>query len=110
MAKIPTQWSGNPSAEADLLPYSSEDVDYSDADVTYSSVVSDDESASERVPTEWAARDREPALWLANAAADDNEYTYDSALLYDSASRTYDGVTTGENHLSEREPTEWVAA
>jgi hypothetical protein len=53
MAKTPTEWSGNPSAEASLKTYNSATTTYNSSTVTYSSIVTGDQADTEKVPTEW---------------------------------------------------------
>jgi hypothetical protein len=55
MTKTPTQWSGNPSAEADEYPYNSATYTYNSTTQNYSGVVEGDMADSEKTPTEWEA-------------------------------------------------------
>lgn len=110
MVKVPTEWSGNPSAEANLLTYNSATTTYNASTVTYSSIVVGDQSDSEKVVTGWTKPDIEATDWAENISYDDNQYAYDSTAVYDSATRTYDGVTTGESEISTKEPVAWSEA
>ena len=51
--KTPTNWSSNPSAEANLITYNSATTTYNSTTVTYSSIVVGDQADSEKVPADW---------------------------------------------------------
>lgn len=51
--KTPTQWSGNPSADANERVYDSAYVVYDSAVLTYDGIVSGDQADTEKVPTAW---------------------------------------------------------
>ena len=110
MAKTPLDWSENPSAEANLVTYNSASTRYNSTTVTYSSIVIGDQGQNEKVPSSWAIVPKTADEWAFNPDYDDNEWSYDGASAYDSASRTYDGVTTGENSLNTAEPVLWSEA
>lgn len=54
MAKTPTEWSGNPSAEANEYTYNSATFAYNSTTQNYSGVVDSDLADSEKSPTEWS--------------------------------------------------------
>lgn len=54
MAKTPTEWTGNASAEANERVYDSASVDYDSASLNYDGVVDNDLADTEKTPTEWA--------------------------------------------------------
>lgn len=55
MAKVPTNWSGNISAEANLITYDSATTTYDSATQTYDSIVAGDVADSDKVATVWTA-------------------------------------------------------
>ena len=109
MVKVATDWSGNPSAEANQFTYNNSAVAYNSTARTFSGVVPADMSADEKIPASWANVAKDLSEWAYNPDFDNNEYPYDSAALYDSAA-TYDGVTSGESPISTREATVWLVA
>lgn len=54
MAKVPTSWNSNPSAEANRKTYDSSVTTYNSVTVTYSSIVSGDQADTEKIPTQWS--------------------------------------------------------
>lgn len=52
--KTPTQWSKNPSAEANEYPYDSATYTYNSSTQNYDGVVDGDMADSEKTPTEWS--------------------------------------------------------
>lgn len=53
MAKTPTAWSSNPSAEANEYAYDSATDLYDSSTRNYDGVVDTDMADTEKVPTEW---------------------------------------------------------
>lgn len=53
MTKVPTAWSGNPSAEANEYAYDSATDPYDSSTLNYDGVVDADMADTERTPTDW---------------------------------------------------------
>jgi hypothetical protein len=51
--KVPTSWSGNPSAEASEYTYNSATYTYNSSTQNYSGVVDGDQADTEKTPTVW---------------------------------------------------------
>lgn len=54
MAKIPTAWSGNPSAEVNEYVYDSASLAYDSTTQNYDGVVDTDLADTEKIPTAWS--------------------------------------------------------
>lgn len=54
MAAVPTEWSSNPSAEAQQRTYDSATEEYDSSTFTYDGVVADDLADNEMQPTVWS--------------------------------------------------------
>jgi hypothetical protein len=109
MPKTATNWSSNPAKEIPLVAYSGSTVTFNSLVTKYSAVNVTLDTYG-KLPSSWAATAKNPVDWDYNPDYDNNEWPYDSVLLYDSATRTYDGVTTGESPISQKNPTSWSAS
>lgn len=54
VSKTQSDWSGNPSAEANLLTYDTFAAAYDTASATYDNIVSGDQADTEKVPAVWS--------------------------------------------------------
>jgi hypothetical protein len=107
MAKNATSWSSNIARNTPVIEYSDVDVTYNDPLVAYSGIDVTEPDIDKNL-TAWDKTDKTSSAWSANPASETNLYAYDSgSLVYDSATRTYDGIVTGESFISGRIPTEW---
>lgn len=102
--KSPTEWSENPSAEANVYPYSSEMFEYNSTSQNYNGVVDNNLSDRGREPSLWDRVEKQPTAWLSDTSA---LFSYSSAdMSYNSDSDTYNGIID----INRRSPTRWSVA
>lgn len=107
MPKTPLAWRSNPDKDVPVVPYSSGSVTYNSPTTHYSGADTSLDTF-DKLAASWSKVDKQSANWEANPAFTTNEYAYDTTALYDSATRTYDGVVPGEGAENTKEPAVWA--
>lgn len=106
-SKIAKSWQANPVANTNLYVFDSVVDTFDSAIQTFDGVVANQDFGNTNLPASWTKNSKTANIWDPNPAASINEYPHDSTRLYDSASRNYDGVVSGEDSLADRNPQAW---
>lgn len=104
--KVAIAWKSNTAKTAGVA-YSSSSVAYNSTTTPFSaSTVGLADSG--KTAGSWSRVNKTATMFVPNPAANTNLYLYDvAAITYDSASRTYDGIVTGQDFGDIQTPTAW---
>jgi hypothetical protein len=107
--KSPLRWRYNTLKNISVPQYSSTSVQYSSTTTSYSSPTNNLSNTGVQ-PARWQPQVKQPTIWQGNPAAETNRYAYDTTALYDSSTRTYDGIVADQDSYSASNPTKWQEA